>query len=407
MNDLRIGNFIIEGDQIIHYSRIIVIALLILVATWALAKAAKWAFAKLVDTVPILRRDTGSGESFGLSLGRIVALLIWLFGLVAILNVLNLGSVTGPMEAMLTNATSFIPNIIGAGLILFIGHMLARIAKELVETVLATMDFDRWANRGGVQQVTGNATISRTIGTIVYVLIIIPVIIAALQALQIASISDPLVGMLSRIFDAIPAIVGAALVLGFGFVIARWIAGVAEDVLAGLGVDQSVGAIGILPTTVTISSVIGKVVMVTVLLVAAIAATRMLDFPELTAVVDEVLRLGGAVIFGGVIIAIGFLIANFLAQLVSGSGGDGLGTNVIRYATILLFTAMGLKYMGIADSIIEMAFGALVIGGAAAAALAFGLGGRDAAARVLDNMRATPPAKPVAKRSKTSPTDVN
>ncbi len=392
MNDFQIGNFIIDGERAVAYGRIAVIALLILLATWILARAAKWAFAKLVETVPLLRRETGSGESFGLSLGRIVALLIWLFGLVAILNVLNLGAVTGPMQTMLNNAMGFIPNIIGAGLILFIGHMLARIAKELIETVLATVDFDRWANRGGIEQVTGNSTISRTIGTIIYVLIIIPVVIAALQALQIDSISDPLVGMLSRILDAIPAVIGAALVLGFGFVIARWIAGVAEEVLAGLGVDQSVGAIGILPTSVKLSNIVGKVVLVTILLVVAIAATRMLNFPELTEVVDEVLRLGGAVIFGGVIIAVGFLIANFLATLVSSAGGSGLGPQLIRYATILLFAAMGLKYMGIADSIIEMAFGALVIGGAVAAALAFGLGGRDAAARVLEDMRSSKPA---------------
>jgi hypothetical protein len=391
MNDFQIGNFIIDGERAVAYGRVAVIALLILLATWILARAAKWAFAKLVETVPLLRRETGGGETFGLSLGRIVSLLIWLFGLIAILNVLNLGAVTGPMQTMLNNAMGFIPNIIGAGLILFIGHMLARIAKELIETVLATVDFDRWANRGGMEQVTGNSTISRTIGTIIYVLIIIPVVIAALQALQIDSISEPLVGMLSRILDAVPAVIGAALVLGFGFVIARWIAGVGEEVLAGLGVDQSVGAIGILPPTVKLSTIVGKIILVTILLVATIAATRMLNFPELTEVVDEVLRLGGAVVFGGVIIAVGFLIANFLASLIGTASENGLGPQIIRYATILLFAAMGLKYMGIADSIIEMAFGALVIGGAVAGALAFGLGGREAAARVLEDVRTSTP----------------
>lgn len=405
MNDLHIGNFIIEGDRLVAYGRMAFIALLILLATWVLAKAAKWGFAKLVETVPLLRRETSTGESFGLSLGRIVSLLIWLLGLIAILNVLNLGSVTGPMEAMLAKAMGFIPNIVGAGLILFIGHMLARIAKELVETVLSTVDFDRWANRGGVDQVTGNSSISRTIGTIVYVLIIIPVVIGALQALQIEAISGPLVAMLTRILDAVPNIIGASIVLGLGFVIARWIASLVQELVAGLGADQSVAAIGLLPANIKVSAVANKIVMVTVLLVAAIAATRLLDFPELTAVVDEVLRLGGAVLFGGVIIAVGFLVANFLASLIGGAGGDTLGTRMIRYATILLFSAMGLKYMGIADSIIEMAFGALVIGAAAAAALAFGLGGRDAAARVLDDMRGKPVDRPSARRTAPPPAE--
>ena len=60
---------------------------------------------------------------------------------------------------------------------------------------------------------------------------------------------------------------------------------------------------------------------------------------------------------------------------------------------LVLFVAMGLKYMGIADSIIELGFGALVVGGAAAAALAFGLGGRDQAARQLERLSAKAEAR--------------
>jgi hypothetical protein len=170
--------------------------------------------------------------------------------------------------------------------------------------------------------------------------------------------------------------------------------------LPGLGVDRAVGALEILPDGISISSVVAKVTMIAVMLVSAIAATRLLQFPELTALVNEVLELGGKVVFGGVIIAVGFLIANMLASIVRGAAGDGIGTMVVRYATIVLFAAMGLKYMGIADSIIEMSFGALVIGGAAAFALAFGLGGRDSAAKVLADLRANPPVVPKAPAKK-------
>ena len=280
----------------------------------------------------------------------------------------------------------FIPNIVGAGIIFFVGSMIAGIVKQIVETAMQTVNFDRWANKGGVETVTGNASISKTIGTVVYVLIIVPVAIAALQALQISSISDPLVGMLQTILRAIPNIIGAAILLGLGYALGRWVAGLVEDLMPGLGIDRAVGAMGVLPDGTTVSGVTGKVVLVAVMLVSAIAATRLLNFPELTALVNEVLTLGGSVIFGGVIIAAGFLIANMLAKLTGAAAGDGIGPMVVKYATIVLFVAMGLKYMGIADSIIEMAFGALVVGGAAAGALAFGLGGRDAAARALEKL---------------------
>src|SRR5690606_28542191 len=65
---------------------------------------------------------------------------------------------------------------------------------------------------------------------------------------------------------------------------------------------------------------------------------------------------------------------------------NNLASKVLRYSAIALFIAMGLRYMGLADSIINLAFGAVVIGGAAAAALAFGLGGREAAAKMLNKV---------------------
>ena len=398
MTNLAIAGYQFDPDMAMVLAEKAAMVLGILLVTWVLAKAAKWAFAKLVDTIGFFQRGTSSGESIGMMLGRVVSLLVWLFGLVAILNVLSLGSVTGPVESMLTSVLDFVPNLIGAAIIFFVGSMIAKIVKELVETSMMTIDLDKWANKGGIETVTGNAAISKTIGTIVYVMIIIPVAVAALQALQIESISTPLVNMLTVILDSIPNIIGAAIILGLGYVLARWVANLVQDVLPGLGVDRSVGALGVLPEGTSLSSITAKIAMVAIMLISAIAATRLLQFPELTNLVNEVLELGGKVIFGGVIIAIGLLVANMLSGLVSGASGGGMGANIVRYATIVLFAAMGLKYMGIADSIIEMSFGALVIGGAAAFALAFGLGGKDTAAKVLADIRNNPPTpvKPVA-----------
>ena len=142
-------------------------AVIALVITWLAARAAKWAFAKLVDNVAFFNRGTGNGASLGESLGKIVGLLIWLFGLLIILNILELGGVAGPIDSLLENVVDFVPNLLWAGLIFFIGMMVARIVRDLVVTTLQTVDFDKWANRGGVDNVTGNTAISKTIGTIV------------------------------------------------------------------------------------------------------------------------------------------------------------------------------------------------------------------------------------------------
>jgi len=108
-----------------------------------------------------------------------------------------------------------------------------------------------------------------------------------------------------------------------------------------------------------------------------------------------------------VIITVGVLIANLLAGLIrrSTGGQEGIASTLVRWATIALATAMGLRFMGIADEIVILAFG-LVLGSAAvAAALAFGIGGRDAAKRFLDRWvdRVPPPSEtPVARARRTT-----
>ena len=93
--------------------------------------------------------------------------------------------------------------------------------------------------------------------------------------------------------------------------------------------------------------------------------------------------------------------ARIIAGLVGSSTGDGgYVQSIIRYAIIALFTAIGLTFMGLADAIVYMAFGLILGSAAVATALAFGLGGRDAAARFLERYadRAAPPPAPTPPR---------
>ncbi len=105
-------------------------------------------------------------------------------------------------------------------------------------------------------------------------------------------------------------------------------------------------------------------------------------------------------IFGTLIIVVGIFLARIIANLVgSGTGEGGFAQTLVRYAIIALFTAIGLTFMGLADQIVMMAFGLILGSAAVATAIAFGLGGRDAAARVLDRWADTgPPPRPAPPR---------
>ncbi|WEV79084.1 mechanosensitive ion channel [Janibacter cremeus] len=388
-------------------------AIAILVVTWIVALVVKKLFTKLATKVPALQKAGADGTSIGATLGSIASLLVWMFGLVALLQLLGLSAALAPIQSLLDGVLGFLPNLIGAIVVFVVGALLAKVVRQLVETALGAVPFEKWFStaESKASSIPGSPTarpegatppppnarpaedgvaesIPKVVGIVLYALIMIVVAIAALQILGIRSISQPAEQMLQTIFDAIPNIIAAGIMLALGVFIARFAGDLLRQLLDGIGVDRQLASVDVLPEGTRVVPTIAKIVQIGIVLFFAVMAAQLLNFPQITNFLSEVIELGGRVIFGAAIIAAGFFIANLLARMLS-----GVGATIVKYATIVLFVAMGLKYMGIADSIIELGFGALVVGGAAAAALAFGLGGRDQAARQLERLSAKAEAR--------------
>jgi hypothetical protein len=210
--------------------------------------------------------------------------------------------------------------------------------------------------------------------------------IGALQILQITAISDPATAMLQSIALSIKPILAALVILALAFVIARWVKTLLETVLPGLGFDNAVRALGIMPSTTVPSKVVGAIAMTAVLIVGIMEAAHKVGGDYTAALLIQVTELGGKVIFGTVIIVVGIFLARILSNLVGSSTGEsGYAQTIVKYAIIALFTAIGLTFMGLADQIVMLAFGLILGSAAVATALAFGLGGRDYAARLLED----------------------
>ncbi len=410
----------------------VLIVVVILVVTWIVARLVRWAVAKLVGRIGFLQHEGADGRDVGTSIGQIAALLVWLFGLIAVLQVLELEQVLAPLQGMLDTILAYLPNIIGAAIVFFIGYLIAKIVKQILLAALGAVNFAGVFGRAksaavrttGTETsesgstydpVTGeyttttddtenqdretNARIASVLANLVFAVIIIVVAIAALQILGISAISDPAQEMLSLILGAIPAIIAALILLGIGYLIARFVADLLESTLVGIGTDRAVRNVGVSTGQVSPSTIIAKIVQVAILIFFAIMAAQLLGFAAITDILNEVLALAGRVLFGGAIIAVGFFVANLIGRAV---GRSTAGT-VFRYATIILFVAIGLQYMGLADAIINLAFGAIVVGAALAAALAYGLGGRDVAHRSLERLERRMEASPTSPSLTTPP----
>ena len=402
--------------QLMNWGPKILIAILILVATWAVARAVKWVIQRAIDRTPALRKHmTGSpDETVGHQLGTIAKLIIWLVGIMAAVNFLGFPQVLAPINELVTEIFAFLPRLIGAGLIFFVGLVIARIVRRLTETVLVAANIDGLLARLGIGSTEGTirtdpgavppgtapgatrASIARALGVLFYALIIIPFAIAALQVLGIEAISGPATAMLNEILAAIPRVLAAGLWIGIAFIAAKFLKTIIEAVLPPTGFDDAIRSTGVLPATAVPSRIVANVAMIAIILAASIEAARQLGGDEIAIFLAQVTALGGKVIFGTLIIVVGIFLARIVSNLVgSGTGEGGFAQTLVRYAIIALFTAIGLTFMGLADQIVMMAFGLILGAAAVATALAFGLGGRDAAARILERWYDTgPPARP-------------
>ncbi|MGE0597424.1 MAG: mechanosensitive ion channel [Hyphomonadaceae bacterium] len=408
-----------DPDLAIRWASMIAIALLILVAAHFFAKAVKWAVAKGIDRIPFFaRRDSARPEGakpavdVGERVGEVGYWIVWLLGLMLALSVFGepTRAILNPLTNMVNNFVSYIPNVVGAALIFFIGFVLATIVRRMVEATVQAVELDRRLIAAGLTHTPRGPGLARLLGILVFTLIIIPVAIAALDALSIQAISEPAVAMLQQILNAIPRVIAAVLIIFIAYLIGRWVGSLAEEGLAGMGFDSIIrsiatarpireGMAAATPAEVAgagpspepdrgfpPSRLVGVAVLVGIVLFAAIEAAEVLGFASMAVMLGEVLSLATQVLFGAVIIAVGVIIANILSA--AAARDDNPSSEIIavmvRWGVIALAAAVGLRFMGLANEIIVLAFGLVLGAVAVAVAISFGVGGRDAAKRLLE-----------------------
>jgi hypothetical protein len=261
--------------------------------------------------------EVTEGQPISRTLAQTVYWLIILLFLPAILGALEMRGLLAPMENMVQALVGFLPNLLAAALIFGVGWFVARIIQRVVSGLLAAAGADTVSAKAGL---ASSVRLSGLIGGVLYTLILIPVGVAALNALKLDAVTAPASRMLGMILGALPQIFAATLILVFSFYVGRVIAGLVKNLLIGAGFDRIPAAVGLIP------------------------AGQVTSAPS---------RWAG----------------------------------VFIHVAIMLTAAMALREMGFAEDIVNLAFGLLSGAVAVAVALAFGLGGRDAAGAQVQNWR--------------------
>jgi hypothetical protein len=203
--------------------------------------------------------------------------------------------------------------------------------------------------------------------------------------------------MLNTLLNAVPAIFGAMIILGIAYFIGRLVSSLVTTMLTSIGFNRVLSLIGLGDESQagrrTPAEVVGYLVLIGLMLFATIEAAELLGFGIVADLVANFMTFAAQVILGVIILGIGLYLANLVYNIILSTAGPqaNLLSQAARLAIIVLAVAMGLRQMGIADDIVNLAFGLLLGAIAVALALAFGLGSREVAGRevemILNRMR--------------------
>lgn len=382
------GPFTAFTTELFAYAPRLLGGLALALLAWLLASVVRMVSQKLLDRTTLDEKLSEHADMapIGESLAGALFWLVILLFVPAILGALGLRGLLDPLTQMLTKALDMLPNAVAALVIGGVGWILATVLRNLTTNLSRTAGIDKIGQRAGIGE---SVRLSGVAGMLVFVVVFVPSLIAALDALKIEAISRPATDMLGMILEAVPHLIAAALILVVTWLVATFASRLLASLLATLGFDTLPERIGLghAFSQVSASTFVGRVALFFAMLFATVEAANQLGFEQVGGIVETFIRFGGDILLGSAILIIGFWLANVAFTAIdraAGPNSKGLA-RIARFAILALVVAMGLRAMGIADDIVNLAFGLTLGAIAVAVALSFGLGGREAAGKLMEH----------------------
>lgn len=367
----------------------LVAALLIVGAAWLGAWVLRAFIVRVGRMARLEERTHVTGIS--VSLARIASALVWLFALPALLSTLGLDGLLVPVNAMMSKMLGFLPNILGAAVIMVVGIVIGRVVAQLVTELLKAVGSEQLASRIGLTQALGEKTLAGLVGSVVYAFILLPTLAASLQSLGLDAVTQPVSRLLDTVVNLIPRLISASLIILVFTLLGRTLASLTNTFLASLGFDAIPKHLGLSRHTLsgrTASDWVGSVVMFALVLVGIAQASEILGFALLTQVVTTVGGSLSDLIVAALILMVGLWIGAMCFRVLDQAHiiHSRVVARVAQVAILFFATALALRQAGLPPEIISIAFGSVVIGLSFGIALALGLGGKSVAERTLTKL---------------------
>lgn len=192
-----------------------------------------------------------------------------------------------PIQSLLTQVMGFLPNFLGALLILLVGWVIAKTIERVVGNALKAIQLDKLADRLQLSDVLAKGGIKRklseVVSAIIYWLVILAIVIAALNALQLTIAAQ----LLEQVVTFLPNVVASIFILVVGILSAAFLATTVRTAAGNAGVSQS--------------QLLGEAVQAVVVIFSVVAALRQLGIQfvgEAFLIILAAVSFGTALAFG-------------------------------------------------------------------------------------------------------------
>lgn len=370
-----------------------ILAIALLFVAFVAANIVKSLVAKLLKALKAEKllaklgvQDTAMNNSIEF-VAKLAYFVTFLLFLPSVLDRLGMQSVSSPITSMVYSFMAFIPKLVAAGVVIAVGIFVANIVKELLIPVLKAVKIDSLQEKAGIEA-SENTAFSNIIANIIYGIIVLVVITTALDQLGIEAISVPANAVVSTIFNAIPNVFCAIVIIAAGVFIAKLVAKLLESLLAGIGADTLIEKItGNKESKLVLSKTIAAIVKYVLVVIFLVQGINVLKLSILTQIGAAIIGYLPAVISAVIIIAVGIFAANTAeSALVKKFPTAKAGALTAKVAIYILTAFLCLSQLGVATTIVETTFILIVAAIAVAFAIAFGVGGRGFAAKTYDKL---------------------
>ena len=389
VSDLWSGISGAMGPQLGEFLPKLIGALVILVVGYIFARIIRWVITKVINQTgvgnklaPYLGSSTSGKSDVGSGFGIGAFWIFMMFVAIACLKALGLDSVSEPLGDMLTKFFAFVPKLIGAAAVGAVAFLVATIAKIGVQKGLTIGDVD---NR--LKLAPGTLTNSLPMAAFCFLMLL--TLPAIFGALEMKELSEPIQGMVDQILGFLPNLLSATIIVAIFFLIAKLSSNLVTSLLGPTGFDKLPQHLGLMSDTSAMSTspsqIAGKASMGIILLMGVSQAVKMLKLEVVSNVFNEVFEFAVPVVIGVVILGVGLWLAKLARTAVTAGKKDSEATGNIVFTSVMVLSGIiALKRMGLAGELVDLGFGLALGGIALALALAFGLGGRNAAAKFLE-----------------------